>query len=97
MAFKCYSCGEELTVSGVIGRSEECPSCRADVRVCLNCDFYDKAAYNECKEPNAERVVEKNRRNFCDFFRPNSSNNPNAPKTKSKEELLKELDNLFKK
>lgn len=25
-------------------------------------------AYNDCREPQAERVIEKNRSNFCDFF-----------------------------
>lgn len=81
-----------------MGRSEECPSCRSDVRVCLNCDFYDKSAYNDCRESNAERVVEKNRRNFCDYFRPRSAGTGNLGSgVKSKEEMLKELDKLFKK
>lgn len=93
---KCYHCGAEIQVIGIVGRSEECSSCRSDAHVCLNCSFYDKAAYNECKEPNAERVVEKNRRNFCDYFKPGSGSGQKSA-GKSKEDILKELDNLFKK
>jgi hypothetical protein len=25
-------------------------------------------AYNDCREPQAERVIEKGRSNYCDFF-----------------------------
>ena len=80
----------------VVPREEECPSCRRDLKVCLNCENYDQAAYNQCKEPNAERVVEKDRRNFCDYFKIRQTNS-SSQKSQSKEEILKDLDNLFKK
>ena len=35
----------------------------------MNCDFYDAGAYNQCREPQAERVLEKEKGNFCDYFR----------------------------
>lgn len=38
------------------------------MKVCLNCAFYDAASYNECREPSAERVIVKDRANFCEFF-----------------------------
>lgn len=57
-----------MKFSGVIGRREECPSCRADVHVCKNCDFYDIKVYNECRETQAEVVREKDRANYCDYF-----------------------------
>jgi hypothetical protein len=38
------------------------------VRACRNCAFYAPSAYNDCREPNAERVVDKERANFCEFF-----------------------------
>ena len=52
-----------------MGRTETCDGCDADLHVCRNCDFYDPAAYNECRESRAERVLEKDRSNFCDWFR----------------------------
>jgi len=32
------------------------------------CDFYDPKIYNECRETSAERVVHKEKKNFCDYF-----------------------------
>jgi len=68
----CFHCHKELTYSGIIGRREECPHCRSDVHVCKNCQFYDPKAYNECREPSADVVREKDRANFCDYFTPRS-------------------------
>ncbi|MBF0164683.1 MAG: hypothetical protein HQL97_12005 [Magnetococcales bacterium] len=52
------------------GRSDVCPSCSKDARVCLNCRFHDPGSYNECRETVAERVVDKERNNFCEDFMP---------------------------
>lgn len=35
----------------------------------MNCSFYEGGAYNDCRESQAERVLDKTRSNFCDFFR----------------------------
>ena len=64
----CFSCGGEIKVVDRIGRSEACSRCGADLHCCRNCKFYDPSAYNECREPQAERVLEKERSNFCDYF-----------------------------
>lgn len=69
--FFCFSCKKELAqVLEPVGRREECPHCRADVHVCKNCQHYDPKAYNECREPQADVVQEKERSNFCDYFAP---------------------------
>ena len=92
---KCYSCGKELGLSaGNVGRGEECPSCGVDVRVCLNCKHYDTQSYNDCAEPMAERVVDKDRRNFCDYF--SLVGGDGSQRGESKEDQLKKLDDLFK-
>ena len=65
---RCHHCRGRLRVDGRVGRGENCPSCGADVRVCRNCAFYAPGAYNDCRESGAERVVDKERANFCDFF-----------------------------
>jgi hypothetical protein len=52
-------------------------------------------SYNECREPQAERVVDKEKSNFCDFFTPRRSGA--AAGAPSKDDLLKKLDDLFKK
>lgn len=66
---RCHSCRRELVISLPPGRTETCPACGADLRCCLNCTFYDEAAYNNCREGQAERVLQKDRANFCEFFR----------------------------
>ncbi len=69
--FLCFSCQKELKFSDAkIGFREECPHCRADVHVCKNCHFYDPKAYNECREPSADVVREKDRANYCEYFQP---------------------------
>ena len=64
----CFACGKELVVVDRVGRSESCPHCGQDIHCCRNCHFYDQTAYNECREPVAERVVDKEQANFCDEF-----------------------------
>ncbi|MDA8165346.1 MAG: hypothetical protein M0017_10005, partial [Desulfobacteraceae bacterium] len=67
----CWQCGAPLEGLPVpLGRSAECPRCRAALRVCRLCAFYDPAASGQCREPQAEPVPEKERPTFCDYFRP---------------------------
>lgn len=89
----CFQCGKTHAVSGLVGRRDECPSCRGDLHVCKNCEFYDPKSYNECKEPQADRVVEKDRANFCDYFSPASGG---AQKDKAAD-LRAAAEALFKK
>ena len=93
---QCHACGKELSLPpGNVGRGEECVHCGADVRVCLNCRHYDPQSYNECAEPMAERVVDKDRRNFCDYF--SLAGGAGASGGSEKVDALKAADALFKK
>ena len=65
----CFRCKKILTIPRIPSRNDACPSCGADLRCCRNCRFYDGAVYNACRETQAERVLDKERSNFCDFFR----------------------------
>ena len=71
MASKCYRCSKELSESFKImmSRSDSCPHCMADIRCCKMCHFYDPKSYNECRESNADRITEKEKANFCDYFK----------------------------
>jgi hypothetical protein len=64
----CHNCGEPWTRNGNPGRGEICMKCRADLRVCLNCAFYDPHVAQQCRERRAEIVLEKNVGNFCEYF-----------------------------
>jgi len=65
---RCFRCGQTLTIEGRVGRKELCPQCGADLHVCKNCRFYEPGAYNDCRETQAERVLDKEKANFCEFF-----------------------------
>ena len=42
--------------------------CRADLRVCLNCQSYDPQVAEQCRERRADLVLEKHLGNFCEYF-----------------------------
>ncbi len=65
---KCHACLKEFEIKLPVGRQDECPRCRADLHCCFNCTFYVAGAYNQCRESQAERVTEKDRNNYCDYF-----------------------------
>lgn len=90
----CFSCQTKMQFTVPVSRRDECESCRADVRVCKNCEFYDPKSYNECREPSADPVQEKERSNVCDYFTPSTKN---AAGQSSKDDLLAAAEALFKK
>jgi predicted RNA-binding Zn-ribbon protein involved in translation (DUF1610 family) len=92
----CHSCRKEIAIERKVGRAETCPSCGADLHVCLNCRFYSPAAYNDCAEPQAERVVDKRRSNFCDYF-VFIDDAARKGQSAKKDDTRSKLDALFKK
>jgi len=67
---RCHGCEREhaLSAGERVGFRDACEACGADLHVCRNCRFHDPSAYNECREPNAERVADRDRANRCDYF-----------------------------
>jgi hypothetical protein len=94
MEFICYKCNEKLDLAAneSIGRAEECPKCFSSIRSCRMCHFYDTTAYNECREPTADRILEKEKSNFCDHYR---LGNGDLYKDESNN-LLSKANSLFK-
>ena len=64
----CWKCHKEIDIEKPV-RGDECPLCHADLHVCKACDFYESGAHNDCRESSAEFVGDKERGNFCDYFR----------------------------
>ena len=65
----CYRCGTSLThLSLPLSRQDECPGCRNYLHVCKMCVHFDAAVPRQCREDDAEEVIEKERLNFCDWF-----------------------------
>ena len=66
---RCFACGAAFDPDLEIFRTTTCPSCGKDAHVCLNCRFYDKSVHMECRESIAEPVAQKDRSNFCEYFK----------------------------
>lgn len=96
MSIKCHKCGNELsdTYKVMVSRSDTCTQCMADIRCCKNCQFYDVKAYNDCREPMADRITDKEKANFCDFFKIVSASNDAE---KQRQDQLAKAMALFKK
>jgi len=67
---QCWNCKTEVDTKQRIGFRDYCPACDRALHACFNCDFYDPSHNNQCREPMAERVVDKDRQNFCEYFAP---------------------------
>lgn len=93
MTITCFHCKKVITLSGKVGFRDEC-DCHSDLHVCKNCQFYDPRAYNECREPSADVVKEKERANFCDYFSPNQDG---ATAVDKAAQLRAAAEALFKK
>lgn len=96
--FRCHSCSKELELEDPVGRSARCAACGSELRCCLNCRFHDTSSYNDCSEPQAERVLEKDRANFCDYFSPAAiAAAAAAAQAPAGNDKLSELEKLFRK
>jgi hypothetical protein len=97
MLFNCWKCGEKVTYpSGSrVGTRDTCPKCDSDLHCCHNCHFYDPGKHNQCAEPQAEWVRDKEAANYCDYFQPNPI--LMARETSSKaDDAKKKFSSLFK-
>lgn len=65
----CHRCGAAVVVRDGVGRRDACLACGSDLHCCLNCGFHDPSLHNQCREPQAERQVDKEQGNFCEYFR----------------------------
>jgi hypothetical protein len=68
MTRHCWKCGLEYKRPGLPGRSETCPRCGSDLKVCLNCVSYDPRVAQECRDDRADPVAEKREANYCEYF-----------------------------
>ena len=70
----CYRCGASLAdLSLPLSRQDECPGCGNYLHVCKMCIYFDPNVPRQCREDGAEEVKEKDRLNFCDWFKPSES------------------------
>ena len=89
----CWNCGAALGPLDY-GRGDICKSCGRDTKVCKGCQFYEQGTHNDCHETQADRVVEKERSNFCDYFIPKAGAGSNNT---TRDAMKAAADALFKK
>ncbi|MEQ8205270.1 MAG: hypothetical protein RIA65_03770 [Woeseia sp.] len=68
---QCYRCGASLeALSLPLSRQDQCPACAHYVHVCRMCQHFDRGVARQCREDDAEEVMNKVNANFCDWFKP---------------------------
>lgn len=92
----CAACNADLGGVGRVGRRDTCPRCNADLRSCRNCRLHDRRLSNECREPEAERVVDKARGNFCEYFAPREGAVPAPSASSPPRDARSALERLFR-
>jgi hypothetical protein len=99
----CWKCGHRVETIERVGFHAHCPQCERPLHVCRNCSLYDPAYNNQCRETMAERVVDKERSNFCEYFAPAAglagaaASMPAQARPSPERDARAQLDALFKK
>ena len=92
----CFFCGTNINFNEKVGRNDECPECKRYLKCCRNCKNFDERVYNACLEHNAERQVDKEAGNFCEYFCQQTEDRIEDEKLKLKQ-AKQALESLFKK
>jgi hypothetical protein len=91
----CWKCGTSLAdLTLPLRRLEECRTCGAELHVCKLCEWYSVTVAKHCREPIAEEVKDKQRANFCDYFKPRPGAYSKADVSAS-DQARSDLDALF--
>lgn len=88
----CPSCGTAAAFSDLVPFRAECERCAADLHACATCRFHDRYVENECREPEADPVATKDRRNLCEYWKPKGAG---AAEDDKAAEARRKLDALF--
>ncbi|MEW8507889.1 MAG: hypothetical protein AB2598_14410 [Candidatus Thiodiazotropha sp.] len=91
---RCWKCGSELEAVDY-GRENNCRSCDKPTRVCRNCRWFAPDRPNQCEEPMADRVMDKERSNFCGYFEP-TADPVGSDSGQSQDALRQAAEDLFK-
>lgn len=93
-AIHCYKCNHTLNLNeeSKIYRQDDCDQCGASIHCCKMCVFYDEHSYNECRETIAQRILDKEKANFCDNYKLKPGGDPQ----KKLQDHLTAANSLFK-
>jgi hypothetical protein len=95
----CWNCGKPTGLEGKVMRNDYCPNCRADLRCCRGCRFFDPSAPRQCKETIDAPIPIKDKSNFCDWYQVRQavhSHHGRPDTVDTKDDHKKRFDDLFK-
>jgi hypothetical protein len=92
----CHRCATDIATVERVGRLDTCLKCGAYLHCCLNCRFYDPGSHNDCRETQAERQVDKEAGNFCEYFVLRHGD-PKVERTETQADSRARLEALFRK
>jgi hypothetical protein len=91
----CWKCGASLAeLSLPLSRFDACKKCGAELHACKLCEFYNVTVAKHCYETIAEEVKDKERANFCDYFKPRAGAYSNATQSAASQ-AKSDLEALF--
>ena len=91
----CYNCNYSLAEFCLpLSRRDMCPSCSVHLHVCKMCVSYDPTVIGQCREDDAEEVLDKERLNFCEWFAP-AAGAFDAGRSAEQAKAQADLDSLF--
>ncbi|MFC1852661.1 hypothetical protein ACFL27_20880 [candidate division CSSED10-310 bacterium] len=94
---KCYRCGNEIKDAAKITFESTCGKCGSDLRMCVNCSFFDPSSHFQCMKEVTTNISPKDKRNNCPSFNPRSSVEKRFINVESQLDARKAFENLFKK
>ena len=70
-SLECWRCGTAVKPDQMpITRLEQCLHCHADLHVCRLCRSWNPRYTSKCSHDHAEPPLDRERANFCQYFRP---------------------------
>lgn len=92
---RCWKCGANLkSVPVPFSRFAECPACKTELHACRMCRHYKPRYVGQCDHDFADKVLVKDKSNFCGHFRPNPHAFEGAVDA-GREKAQEELQSLF--
>ena len=93
--FECWKCGTDLkSVPRPFSRFAECTACKTELHVCRMCRHYNPRYVGQCDHDFADKVLVKDKSNFCSHFRPRSGAYQGGAGGE-REKAQEELESLF--
>lgn len=93
---RCWRCGADLKrVPRPFSRFAECPACKVELHVCRMCRHYDLRYIGECNHEFADKVLQKEKANFCSHLKPSKrayQGGEDSEKRKAEQELASLFD-----